>query len=220
MTTRTDKTKPPKKTRVALYARVSTKDKGQDPEMQLHELQAVAKQRGWVVVDTYVDTGWSGRKERRPELDRMLDDMKRGRFQLIAVWKLDRLGRSLQHLVKLLDGFVSLRDAGIDSTSATGRLMFQIIGAFAEYESNLISERVTAGIARRRAKGLPTGRQRVTLDVGAAETLLRRGKSLTATAKAMNANRATLKTRLLEAGKWPVAVEPGPDNKPLVEKAL
>lgn len=206
---------------VALYARVSTAGKGQDPETQLRDLRREAARREWTIIDTYVDEGWSGRKAKRPELDRMLDDMRRGRFGAVMVWKLDRLGRSLQHLVELIDAFreneiefVSVMDPAFDTTSATGKLMFQMTGAFAEYESNLIGERVKAGLARRRAEGKTLGRVRVPLDIDLATLLMAGGKSLTATAKAMNCNKGTLKTRLMEAGRWPVMVDLEAVNKP------
>src|SRR2546422_7713685 len=103
--------------RVALYCRVSTTDKGQDPTMQLRELREYCERRGWTVVGEYVDVGISGTKEKRPELDRLMSDAHRRRFDAILVWKLDRFGRSLRHLVNSLAeleslgvDFVSLRD--------------------------------------------------------------------------------------------------------------
>ena len=106
----------------------------------------------------YVDVGISGSKEKRPELDRLLVDAHRRRFDVILVWKLDRFGRSLRHLVNLLAeleslgvDFVSLRD-NLDLTTPSGRLMFQIIGAMAEFERSLIQERVKAGMRNARAR--------------------------------------------------------------------
>ena len=138
--------------RVALYARVSTLH-GQDVGLQLDELRQVAGQRGWDLVEEYVDEGVSGAKASRPGLDRLLADAQRGRFDVVLVWKLDRLGRSLQHLLGVLDdlagwgvGFASVRDAGIDTTTPAGRLMLQILGAFAEFEREMIRERVVAGV--------------------------------------------------------------------------
>ncbi len=126
--------------RVALYARVSTTGKGQDVGLQLDELRAVAAQRGWRLIGEYVDDGVSGKREKRPSLDRLLADAKRARFDVVLVWKLDRLARSLQHLLRLLSdldaagvGFASLRDPGIDTTTPTGRLLLQLLGAFADY---------------------------------------------------------------------------------------
>jgi DNA invertase Pin-like site-specific DNA recombinase len=158
--------------RVALYARVSTAGKGQNTEVQLVELRQVAQLRGWQVVDEYVDEGESGTKDSRPALDRMVTDAQAGKLDLVAVWKLDRLGRSLAHLLRLLDqlqswgvGFVSLRDAGIDTTTAAGRLMLQLVGAFAEFERELIRERVIAGVRRAQAQGKHCGRPKVDLEI-------------------------------------------------------
>ena len=147
--------------RVAIYARVSTTGHGQDVGLQLDELRQVAAQRGWVIADEYIDEGVSGAAESRPALDRMLDAARRGKIDLVVVWKLDRLGRSIQHLLQVLDelqqhgvGFVSVRDAGIDTTSATGRLLLHLLAAFAEYERALIKERVIAGVRRAQASGV------------------------------------------------------------------
>ena len=125
---------------------------------------------GWVMAGEYLDEGVSGAQDYRPGLDRLLADAQASRLDLVVVWRLDRLGRSLQHLLKLLDeltsygvGFTSLRDPGIDTTTASGRLLLQLLGAFAEFERNLIVERVRAGIARAQANGVHCGRPRVEL---------------------------------------------------------
>src|SRR5664280_2094887 len=151
----------------ALYARVSTKDKGQDPEMQLTELREFAAKRGWQVVGEFVDVGVSGSKDSRPQLDNMMRLAKTRKIDVIAVWKLDRFGRSLRHLVDALAelealgvAFVSLRD-NLDLTTPAGRMMFHVIGAMAEFERELIRERVRAGLAHARSKGQKLGRPRV-----------------------------------------------------------
>jgi DNA invertase Pin-like site-specific DNA recombinase len=120
--------------RVAIYARVSTLH-GQNPEMQLSELREYASRREWTIVDSYVDKGVSGSKESRPELNRLMADAHRRRFDAVLVWKIDRFGRSLKHLVNAIAdlaaygvAFVSLRDS-LDLSTPSGRLMFQIIGA-------------------------------------------------------------------------------------------
>lgn len=150
--------------RAAIYARVSTSNNGQDPTLQTRELREYCERRGWTVVGEYVDVGISGSKEKRPELDKLLVDAHRRRLDVILVWKLDRFGRSLRHLVNLLAeleslgiDFVSLRD-NLDLTTPSGRLMFQIIGAMAEFERSLIQERVKAGMRNARAKGKRIGR--------------------------------------------------------------
>ncbi len=136
--------------RVALYARVSTLN-GQHPEMQLAELREFAARRGWEIISEYVDEGVSGSKESRPALNRLMTDAHRRRFDAVLVWKIDRFGRSLKHLVNALAdldaygvAFISLRD-NLDLTTPTGRLMFQVVGAMAEFEKALIQERVSAG---------------------------------------------------------------------------
>ena len=150
--------------RCAIYARVSTLD--QHVENQLTELRQYAERRGWTAVE-YVDEGVSGAKERRPALDEMLKAAKRRRFDVVVVWRLDRLGRNLRHLLLLLDelttlgvAFVSLNE-GIDATTPAGRLQLQILGAIAEFEKGRIQERVRAGLARARAQGKRLGRPRV-----------------------------------------------------------
>lgn len=149
--------------RVAIYARVSTANNGQDPTLQTRELREYCERRGWSVAGEYVDFV-SGSKDRRPELERVLADAHRRRFDAVLVWKLDRFGRSLRHLVNSLAefeavgvDFVSLRD-NLDLSTPSGRLMFQIIGAMAEFERALIQERVRAGMRNARAKGKLIGR--------------------------------------------------------------
>ncbi len=196
--------------RAALYARVSTTGKGQDVGLQLDELRQVAAQRGWVISGEYIDDGVSGTKDRRPQLDHMVKDAKAGRFDLVVVFKLDRLARSLRHLLTLSDdltswgvGLVSLRDAGIDTTSASGRLLLQVLGAFSEFEAAVIRERVIAGVRRAQAQGKHCGRPRVHLDLRPAVAMLDSGSSLREAAEAMGVSRSTLRRRLKEAGMWP-----------------
>jgi DNA invertase Pin-like site-specific DNA recombinase len=171
--------------RVALYARVST-FVGQNPEMQLVELREYAARRGWNVVEEYVDHGVSGGKESRPALNRLMADAKQRRFDVVAVWKIDRFGRSLRHLVNSLAelenfgvSFVSLRDS-IDLSSPSGVLMFQLIAAMSQFERALIQERVRAGIRNARNKGRRLGRPRLDVDHGRIVRLRANGASLRA----------------------------------------
>jgi DNA invertase Pin-like site-specific DNA recombinase len=150
----------------ALYARVSTTN-GQNPEMQLSELRDYARKREWQVVGEFVDKGVSGSKDSRPQLDAMLKLAKARKLDVIVVWKLDRFGRSLRHLVNALAdlealgvAFVSLRD-NIDLTTPAGRMMFHVVGAMAEFERDLIRERVKAGLAHAKAQGVELGRHTV-----------------------------------------------------------
>ena len=151
----------PSTRRAALYARVSTLD--QEPENQLAELRRYVAARDWVAIE-YVDQGVSGAKDRRPALDRLVADARRRQVDTVVVWRLDRLGRSLTHLVTLLDefhavgvGFVSLGE-GIDLHTPAGRLQLHILAALAEFERARIAERVAAGLARARQNGTRLGR--------------------------------------------------------------
>jgi DNA invertase Pin-like site-specific DNA recombinase len=149
--------------RAAIYARVSTLD--QEPENQLQELRRYAEAREWTAVE-HVDRGVSGARESRPALDALMKDARRRRFDVLVVWRLDRLGRSLRHLILLLEelsslgvGFVSLHE-GIDATTPAGRLQMHILGAIAEFERARIAERVRVGMARAKAQGKHVGRPR------------------------------------------------------------
>jgi DNA invertase Pin-like site-specific DNA recombinase len=145
--------------RVALYARVSTG--GQTVENQLRELQVVAERLGWEVVEEFVDQGISGAKGRadRPALDRMLKAVIRGEADVVAVWSVDRLGRSLQELVGILNELrerqvdLYLHQQGLDTATPSGRAMYQMLGVFAEFERAMIIDRVKTGMARAKAQG-------------------------------------------------------------------
>src|SRR5215471_12116287 len=158
--------------RCAIYARVSTTD--QEPENQLQELRRYADARGWTAFE-YIDKCVIGSTDRRPALDQMVADAKRRRFDVLIVWRLDRLGRNLKHLVTLLEdlqaagiAFVSLGE-GIDCTTAAGRLQLHGLAALGEFERARIAERVRAGIARVRASGKRLGRPAV--NVGLADVI-------------------------------------------------
>ena len=174
--------------RAALYARVSTVA-GQSPEMQLAELRDYAAHRGWCIVDEYVDHGVSGAKDSRPALNRLMNDARQRKFDLIAVFKIDRFGRSLRNLVNALAelesvgvAFVSIRDS-IDLSSPSGRLMAQLLGAMAEFERPLIQERVIAGIRNAKSKGKRLGRPPLVLDRARIARLRAAGASLRAISK-------------------------------------
>ena len=151
-------------TRAAIYARVSTFD--QEPENQLQELRRYVQARGWRATE-YIDKGVSGAKDSRPALDRLVIDARRRTFDTLIVWRLDRLGRNLKHLITLLEevhamgvAFVSLHE-GIDATTPAGKLQMHILGAIAEFERARIAERVKAGLARAKANGRRLGRPRL-----------------------------------------------------------
>src|SRR5437660_6239224 len=153
--------------RVALYARVSTSNGQQDPEMQLRELREYARLRDLAVVGEYIDK-MTGSKDSRPALNRLMADASQRKFDAVLVWKIDRWGRSLKHLVTSLAeldaygvAFVSLRDS-LDLSTPSGRL--KLLGAMAEFERSLIQERVKAGLRNARAKGKKLGRPRAPVD--------------------------------------------------------
>lgn len=151
--------------KIAIYARVSTHN-GQDPEVQLHELREYCQRRGWEITREYVDVGISGGREKRPELDKLLDDAHRRYFDAVVVWRFDRFARSVSHLLKALENFralgiefVSLSEQ-VDTSTPTGKMIFTVLGAVAELERSLIVERVRAGLRNARAKGKKLGRPR------------------------------------------------------------
>jgi DNA invertase Pin-like site-specific DNA recombinase len=152
------------KRRVGIYLRVSTD--GQTTDNQRRELEAVAARSGWQVVGIYEDNGISGAKgrDRRPGLDRLLKDATARRINMVAAWSVDRLGRSMQHLVSFLTDLQAvgcnlyLHQQALDTTTASGRAMFQMCGVFAEFERAMIVERVNAGLARAKANGVRMGR--------------------------------------------------------------
>ena len=173
----------PSHIKAAIYARVSTSNNGQDPAMQTRELEEYCQRRGWEVASCYVDTGISGSKESRPELDRLMADAHRRRFDAVAVWKFDRFDRSVSHLLRALEtfkalgiDFVSLSEQ-VDTSTPTGKMVFTVLGAVAELERSLIAERVRAGIRNARAKGKKLGRPRVTVDASRIAALRALGRS-------------------------------------------
>jgi DNA invertase Pin-like site-specific DNA recombinase len=174
--------------RVALYARVSTKNNGQDPRAQIDLLREYAARRGWTIAQEYVDEGFSGTKSDRPALQQLMRDAKRRAFDVVAVWKFDRFGRSLRDLVNSLEEFrslgiefVSLTEA-IDTSSPLGHVMFALIGAMAQFERELIRERVLMGLERAKRLGRRLGRPRVVVDADKVRALRAEGLSLRAIA--------------------------------------
>ena len=170
--------------RVAIYARVSTANNGQDPTMQTRELREYAERRGWTVAGEFVDSGVSGSRDRRPQLDELMDLARRRKVDVILTWKLDRWGRSLKHLVNSLAelealgvAFVALRD-NLDLSTPSGRLMFHVIGAMAEFERSLIQERVRAGLRNALAKGTKLGRPRRIVDAARIARLRSQGRTV------------------------------------------
>ena len=182
--------------RAALYLRVSSVD--QHPETQLHDLRQMAAQRGYEIVQEYTDR-ISGVKARRPGLDQMLADARRGKFDVVLVWASDRIARSVKHFLEVLDElnrinieFVSFREQ-IDTGGPLGRALVVIIGAIAELERNLIIERVRAGMRRARLEGRHIGRMPLILDREAIRSDRCRGQSLRQIARGHRISTATVR---------------------------
>ena len=192
--------------KAAIYARVSTTN-GQDPTMQTRELKEYCERRGWKIAGEYVDTGISGAREKRPELDRLMADAHRRRFDAVVVWKFDRFARSVSHLLRALETFkalgiefVSLSEQ-MDTSTPTGKMVFTVLGAVAELERSLIAERVRAGLRNARAKGKKLGRPRRRVDAAKVERLRASGHSLNAISKLLKVSRGTITRALPPAPK-------------------
>ena len=157
--------------KAAIYARVSTT--GQTVNNQLNDLREVAERHGWEIVHEYKDRGVSGAKgrDKRPQFDQMLKAANRREFDIIMSWSIDRLGRSLQHLVEFLGDIqhkgvdLYLHQQNIDTSTPSGKAMFQMVGVFAEFERSMIQERVKAGLARARKEGKRLGRPPVSAEI-------------------------------------------------------
>src|SRR5512142_174737 len=181
--------------RAGLYLRVSTVD--QHPETQLHDLRGLAAQRGLEIVAEYTDR-ISGVKSKRPGLDELLHDARRGRFDVVVVWACDRIARSTRHFLEVIDElnhanveFVSFRE-NIDTSGPLGRAITIIIGAIAELERNLIIERVKAGMRRAKLEGRRVGRRPLDIDRAAVLRHRQHGQSLSQIARSFNTSRATV----------------------------
>lgn len=192
--------------RVVIYGRVSTE--GQSVDMQLVELREYVARRGWTLVEEYVDH-ISGAKELRPSLVRLMDDARQRKFDILLVWKIDRLARSLRHLVNTLAelddlavAFVSFKDS-LDLSSASGRLTMQLLGAMAEFERSLIQERVRAGIRNARNRGRTLGRPRLDLDRTRILRLKASGASLRAISLQLGISVGSVHRALQERSKNP-----------------
>lgn len=187
--------------RAVLYARVSRAD--QSIALQLDEGKAIIARRGWELVETFIDEGVSGAKASRPGLDAMLEAARRHRFDVLVVWRSDRLFRSLSNMVQTIEelsarriDFVSVMEP-FDTSTPSGRLLFQIVSAMAEFERALIVERSMAGVAAARRRGKHPGRPRVAVDLERArKELARRGASMRSVAKKLGVTRSTLQRAL------------------------
>jgi DNA invertase Pin-like site-specific DNA recombinase len=171
-------------TSVAIYARVSTANHGQDVNMQTRELRQFADARGWRVADAYVDAGVSGTKDSRPELNRLMADAHKRRFDVVCVWRFDRFARSVSHLLTALETFKALGidfvsfSEQMDTSTPTGKMVFTVLASVAELERSLIVERVRAGLRNARAKGKRLGRPPVAVDAARMGRLRAQGRSI------------------------------------------
>jgi len=194
--------------RAVLYLRVSTFD--QHPETQLYDLRGMAAQRGVEIAGEYTDT-ISGSKQKRPGLDRLMADARRGKFDIVLVWAFDRIARSVRHFLEVLDElthlnleFVSFRE-NVDTGGPLGRAMIVIIGAIAELERNLIIERVRAGMRRPKLEGRRIGRPRLEVDREAVLQDRARGQSLTELAKTYRISRISVIRVIQQADRGGIA---------------
>jgi DNA invertase Pin-like site-specific DNA recombinase len=199
--------------RAVIYMRVSSVD--QHPETQVHDLRQMAAQRGYQIVQEYTDR-ISGVKARRPGLDQMMTDARRGRFEVVLVWACDRIARSTRHFLEVLDEldrlnveFVSFRE-NIDTSGPLGRAIVVIIGAIAELERNLIIERVRAGMRRARLDGTHIGRQPLTLDNDAIRRDRFQGHSIRQIARNHSVSTATIQRALRPPAPPPPTVQSQP----------
>ncbi len=201
--------------RAAIYARVSTTGQGQSPEMQVRELREYCERRGWEIAGEYVDTGISGAKDSRPELNKLIADAHRRRFDAVVVWKFDRFARSVSHLLRALEtfnalgvAFVSLSEQ-MDTSTPTGKMVFTVLGAVAELERSLIAERVRAGLRNARAKGKRLGRPRVRVDASHMARLRAEGRTVREIADALGVSRSLVHKTLANRGRIGAAITKG-----------
>lgn len=190
--------------RVALYARVSTKNLGQDPEIQLSALREYSKARCFEVFEEYVDVGISGSKEKRPALDQLMKDAKRRKFDAVLVARFDWFARSTRHLVLALEefnalgvDFISLSES-VDTSTPMGKMVFTVIGAVAELERSLIKERVIMGLERAKKDGKRLGRPTGTnANIKRIKRLRGQGMSLRNIASEVNVSKSTVSRALI-----------------------
>ena len=203
--------------RAAIYARVSTANNGQSPEMQVLELREHCQRRGWEIVGEYVDAGVSGAKERRPQLDRLMADCRRRRVDVVLVYRYDRFARSLRQLVNALEEFRSLGiefislHEGVDTSTPNGRLVFGIFASIAEFERELIRDRVKSGIAAARSRGKQLGRPRVSVDAARIIALRASGHSWPQIARGLGVSVGTVYSVARSLSKIPAEIAPATD---------
>lgn len=201
--------------RAAIYSRVSTSGKGQDVEMQLRDLRTYTQSRGIEVFKEYIDSGFSGRKDQRPALDRLMNDAHKKRFDMVMVWRFDRFARSTKHLITALEAFKHLGidfisfQENIDTSSPMGKAMFTIVSAIAELEADIIRERVMAGLANARARGVKLGRPSPEVNTDQLLSLRSAGLSIRKIAARMKLDKMTVCKTLKICGQQPQQIQAG-----------
>ena len=204
----------PMPTRVAIYARVSTTNHGQDVGMQTRELRQFAEARGWTVAGEYIDAGVSGAKDSRPELNRLMADAHKRRFDAVCVWLFDRFARSVSHLLRALETFKALGidfvsfSEQMDTSTPAGKMVFTVLGAVAELERSLTVERVRAGLRNARAKGKRLGRPRVTIDAARITALRSQGLSWAKIGEALGLGEGTVRRSAQASARNPSETAP------------
>jgi DNA invertase Pin-like site-specific DNA recombinase len=201
-------------TRVAIYARVSTTNHGQDASMQTRELRQFAEARGWTISGEYIDAGVSGSKDSRPELNRLMTDAHKRRFDVVCVWRFDRFARSVSHLMRALETFKALGidfvsySEQMDTSTPAGKMVFTVLAAVAELERSLIVERVKAGLRNARAEGKRIGRPSSGVDASQIASLRAESVSWREIERRMGVSARTARRALAGRGKNPSANAP------------
>ncbi len=191
--------------KVALYCRCSTSE--QSPEMQLRELRDYCQRRGWTIAGEYIDSGLSGAKDSRPELNRLMDDAHKRLFDCVTVWKFDRFARSVSHLLRALETFKSLGvefvsySEAIDTSTPIGKMTLTVLGAVAELERSLIIERTRAGQRLAKLNGKHVGRPRATVNDAEIQNLLTAGNSMSEVGALLGVSASTI-CRRAQGDHW------------------
>jgi DNA invertase Pin-like site-specific DNA recombinase len=200
--------------RVAIYARVSTTNHGQDVGLQTRELRQFAEARGWTVAGEYIDAGVSGAKDSRPELNRLMADAHKRRFDVVCVWRFDRFARSVSHLLRALETFKALGidfvsfSEQMDTSTPAGKMVFTVLGAVAELERSLTVERVRAGLRNARAKGKRLGRPRAVVDAAKIAVLRSQGLSWAKIGEALGLGEGTVRRSAQASARNPSKTAP------------
>jgi DNA invertase Pin-like site-specific DNA recombinase len=197
--------------RVALYARISTLNHGQDPEVQLRELRVYCERRGFEIAGEFIDKGISGSREQRPALDKLMAVCRKRLVAAVVVYRYDRFARSLRQLVNALEefnsldiDFISLHE-GVDTSTPNGRLVFGIFASVAEFERHLTRDRICSGLAAAKAKGKRVGRPRVAVDALRIASLRREGYSWSQITAKTGVTKGTAQRAAASLPKTPIA---------------